>query len=106
MTRQGWKVDLEPKIKTGIGLRKPDIIGVRSGVGVIVDAQIVSGQRPLDESHREKRSKYADHAELVELVRGRLGLPKSAQVHVTSCTLSWRGVWSRKSYMDLSRSSG
>nr|pir reverse transcriptase-like protein - silkworm [Bombyx mori]AAB59214.1 reverse transcriptase-like protein [Bombyx mori]8GH6_A Chain A, Reverse transcriptase-like protein [Bombyx mori] len=101
MEENKWTVELEPRLRTSVGLRKPDIIASRDGVGVIVDVQVVSGQRSLDELHREKRNKYGNHGELVELVAGRLGLPKAECVRATSCTISWRGVWSLTSYKEL-----
>lgn len=102
MVEEGWTVEEEPRVQTTRGLRKPDIIAVKDGAGVIVDVQVVSGQRPLDDAHRDKRAKYGNHDELVEKVAGRLGLTK-AQVRTTSCTLSWRGVWSLGSYNELKK---
>ncbi|PZC70716.1 hypothetical protein B5X24_HaOG215012 [Helicoverpa armigera] len=101
MVDKGWNVLKEPHIRTSLGLRKPDIVASRNGVGVIVDAQVVSGQRPLDELHREKRSKYGNHDELVEKVAALLNLPCKQSVRATSCTISWRGVWSLGSYKEL-----
>lgn len=101
MVDKGWNVLKEPHIRTSLGLRKPDIVASRNGVGVIVDAQVVSGQRPLDELHREKRSKYGNHDELVEKVAALLDLPCKQSVRATSCTISWRGVWSLGSYKEL-----
>lgn len=101
MTRRGWSVELEPRIATSLGHRKPDVIAVRDGVGVILDTQVVSGQRPLDDAHRAKRSKYGKHEELVKKVAGRLGLPSAECVRSTSCTISWRGVWSASSVKEM-----
>ncbi|CAG4941104.1 unnamed protein product [Parnassius apollo] len=103
MASDQWSVVTEPHVKTSKGLRKPDIVAAKGGVGVIVDVQVVSGQRPLDDAHREKRSKYGTHEELVEKVAGILGLPSKDCVHATSCTISWRGVWSHSSYKELKR---
>lgn len=103
LERAGWSVEQEPRIETAVGLRKPDIIASRGGeAGVIVDVQVVSGQRPLDDAHRDKRSKYGGHGELVEKVADRLGLTKD-RVDVTSCTVSWRGVWSLGSYREMKK---
>jgi hypothetical protein len=101
MESRGWRVHEEPNIRTSVGLRKPDIIAVKGGVGVIVDAQVVSGRIPLNDAHYEKRKKYGNHVELVEKVAGILGLPGPECVRTTSCTISWRGVWSSKSVKDL-----
>lgn len=101
MAQKGWIVEEEPRINTDRGIRKPDIIAVRGDAGVIVDVQIVSGQRPLDDAHRDKRTKYGGHEDLVEKVAAKLGLSSKDKVRTTSCTLSWRGVWSLGSYKEL-----
>lgn len=101
MAEVGWTVVREPKIRTALGLRKPDIIAAKENVGVIVDAQIVSGRQSLDGLHREKRYKYGTHVELVERVAEMLELTGPECVTSTSCTLSWRGVWSPASYKSL-----
>ncbi|CAG4985908.1 unnamed protein product [Parnassius apollo] len=103
MASDQWSVVTEPHVKTSKGLRKSDIVAAKGGVGVIVDVQVVSGQRPLNDAHLEKRSKYGTHEELVEKVAGILGLPNKDCVHATSCTISWRGVWSHFSYKELKR---
>ncbi|CAH2083782.1 unnamed protein product [Euphydryas editha] len=103
MTTKGWKVEVEPRFTTSLGCRKPDIIAARDGVGVIVDTQIVSGQRSLDEAHRAKRRKYGGHEELVRLVADRLGLSCAKSVRATSCTISWRGVWSGASLNEMQK---
>lgn len=103
MTRQGWTVRHEPRIVTALGLRKPDIIAARDGVGAIVDVQVVSGRQSLDDAHCAKRRKYGDHRELVEKVAGILGLPGPEFISATSCSISWRGVWSRGSYKEMKR---
>ncbi|CAF4948688.1 unnamed protein product [Pieris macdunnoughi] len=102
MREKGWSVIEEPKIKTLRGLRKPDLIASKDGTGVIVDAQVVSGRRSLDDSHREKCAKYGSHEEVVSKVAGLLGLPNANAVTATSCTVSWRGIWSPRSHNELS----
>ena len=59
----------------------------------MVDAQVVSGATSLDDSHRRKQEYYAQNADLVQaLARDhRVGVE---DVLFSSCTLSWRGVWS------------
>ncbi|CAF4948388.1 unnamed protein product [Pieris macdunnoughi] len=71
---KGWLAIEEPKIKTLRGLRKPDLIASKDDTGVIVDAQVA----------------------------GLLGLPNVNAVTATSCTVSWRGIWSPRSYNELS----
>lgn len=100
LLEMGWTVEEEPRIHTESGLRKPDIVACKNGEGVIVDVQVVSGQRPLDLAHTEKRTKYGNHGELVVKVAGKLGISVS-NVRATSCTVSWRGVWSPGSFKQL-----
>ncbi|CAG4978834.1 unnamed protein product [Parnassius apollo] len=80
MASEQWSVVTELHVKTSKGLRKPDIVAANGAgrVGVIVT-----------------------HEELVEKVAGILGLPNKDCVHATSCTISWRGVWSHSSYKEL-----
>lgn len=93
------EVHLEPHLRTEVGLNKPDIL-VKSGEkGYIVDVQIVSGVPPLDGSHARKVDKY-NNPHVKRAAANILQLPLSA-VTVTSCTLSWRGVWSGASAQSL-----
>ncbi|KAL4709982.1 hypothetical protein ACJJTC_018538 [Scirpophaga incertulas] len=50
-----------------------------------------------------KRRKYGDHGELVELVAGELGLSDAGLVKTTSCTLSWRGERSLQSLAEIKK---
>lgn len=99
---KGWVVREEPILRTQQGLRKPDIVAVKEGVARVIDAQIVSGSRPLDEAHEIKRKYYSDNRDItVAIAQENDILPSS--VGYTSCTLSWRGVWSPRSAADLLR---
>lgn len=57
-----------------------------------MDVQIVSGSSSLDASHLRKVAKYDNH-QVKEAAAAVLHL-RPDLVTVTSCTLSWRGVWS------------
>lgn len=99
MRSRGMRVHMEPRLKTSVGLKKPDLLVAKKGKGFIVDAQVVSGAVPLDDSHRRKVEKY-DISPVREEAAKLLGITPP-DVAVLSCTLSWRGVWSGESARSL-----
>ena len=66
-----------------MSLRKPDLIGVRNGVAVLIDSQVVSDGADLNELHYQKKAYYE-------------------YVKICTATLSWRGIWSSQSLSGLS----
>lgn len=92
----GWTVSEEPRYQTSAGLRKADLVAGRNGRVSVVDAQVASGATALDGSHERKKAYYAENADLVRALARthQVGLDAVA---FSSCTLSWRGVWSSKS---------
>lgn len=99
LEQRGWRVEQEAAIRTSEGLRKPDIIARKEDVATIVDAQVVSGALPLDHLHNVKREKYNRPA-VLDTVAVHIGLPAN-NIGVTTCTLSWRGIWSSRSAEQL-----
>lgn len=105
--KDGWQVEREPQIKTREGTRIPDLViwkdeelagGKRRRLeAAIVDVQIVGTAAPLDVAHRRKKSYYAGNDEVVAYAKSNM---EGAPI-VTSCTLSYRGVWSPTSRTDL-----
>lgn len=95
----GVEVHTEPRLRTEEGLKKPDLLVKTGSKGFIVDAQIVTGAAPLDGSHKRKVEKY-NTSHVKEAAATILGLPPDSMA-VTSCTLSWRGVWSGASAESL-----
>lgn len=88
---QGYEVFVEPKIKSSLGLRKPDIVAKMGVTALVIDAQVVGDQTNLDEAHNKKVEYY-----------GQVGEEIRAQFEVgtvifSSITLSWRGIWSKAS---------
>lgn len=79
------------------------VIAARDRVSAIVNVQVVSGRQSLDDAHCAKRRKYGDHRELVKKVAGILGLPGAEFVMATSCSISWRGVRSCRSFKEMKR---
>ncbi|GLV33302.1 hypothetical protein CBL_12086 [Carabus blaptoides fortunei] len=100
LTAKGWAVIAEPRIQTHEGLRRPDIIAGRGQEVALVDAQVVFGAKSLSISHREKSAKYASNPDVQEYAMSTTD-PRPTRLTFTSCTLSWRGVWSAESYQDL-----
>lgn len=92
----GYVVDEEPRVRTDSGLRKPDIIAVRDGRATVLDAQVVSGAMALNEAHERKRNYYASNNGIAADITSRHGVTKNCILYST-CTLSWRGIWSSKS---------
>ena len=81
--------------------RKPDIVARRDGEVLVVDAQVVSGSRDLNRTHLEKVRKY-DVESLRTAIRRKYGLEDGSPVNVTALTISWKGVWSRRSVDEVS----
>lgn len=92
----GWTVQQEPVFQTAEGRRKPDLVCVREAEVSVVDAQVVSRVPSLDDSHRRKVSYYAHNSSLVDGIASRYGVRRE-KVKFSSCTISWRGIWSSAS---------
>lgn len=91
-----WTVHKEPVFTTSEGRRKPDLVCVKDERVSVVDVQVVSGVPPLDESHERKSQYYGNNTSLVEALAARYRVRKD-NISFSSCTLSWRGVWSARS---------
>jgi hypothetical protein len=79
---------------------KPDIVAVREGEVVVIDAQIVSGANDLSRTHQDKVRKY-DVGELKKAIRNRKSLPDDASVKVRALTVTWKGVWCSRSAVEM-----
>ena len=103
LNRLGYVTEEEPPLRTTVGLRKPDILAVKGSKVTLIDAQIVSGATALDDAHNRKSSYYRDVPSIRDAVAEHLGVEqvRDENFRVTSCTISWRGVWSHKSSKDL-----
>ena len=81
----------EPRIATTSGLVRPDLVAVRDGLMHVLDAQIVTDGRCLNEMDRTKTAKY----NVPEVGRAlRHSFRHTGIINYSSVTLSWRGVWS------------
>ena len=88
-------VEEEPHFNTEQSLRKPDLIAVKGGKALVIDAQVVNEHVSPEMAHREKAAKYRG---LEGGIRERFGV---REVSFTTVTLLYRGVWSQKSAQNL-----
>lgn len=95
LSARGWAVTRERSFNTPIGVRRPDMVAFKGGAAVVIDAQVVAAGFPLDIAHANKVRKYAEEAGLADVLRGEvIGLQN---IDFATVTVSWRGVWSRRS---------
>ncbi|KAL7294948.1 hypothetical protein TKK_0011659 [Trichogramma kaykai] len=98
LTRQGFEVRSEPHIPTSIGVRKPDLVATMGDFGVVLDIQIASDQVDLNFVRHEKIRKYSTLPEVSRYITRETGATNIRHLPVV---LSWRGVWGRRSSLDL-----
>ena len=102
LRQAAWEVIVEPHVTLAVGLRKPDLVARREDRVLVLDAQVVSGAVPLNLLHRNKLGYYASIPGFSQAVLEKFGWPLLERpVEYSSVTLSWRGVWSPRSYSDL-----
>ncbi|KAK7869434.1 hypothetical protein R5R35_008162 [Gryllus longicercus] len=99
LRRGGYRVEEEPVVPTREGNRKPDLVCQKDEFVKVIDAQIVSGVGSLNEAHKRKCQYYSRNEDITKLVEKYAVEPRN--VEFTSCTISWRGVWSSRSQGDL-----
>lgn len=100
LSATGFDVRREEIISTTAGNRKPDIIAATLGGVYVLDVQVVSGNKDLEQQHLSKRRYYAQNNDLLKFVSDRFSVPIS-KVQVSTVTVSWRGIWCRSSYNTL-----
>lgn len=100
LRQNGWTVRENPHYFLHSGLQKPDLVAAKDGTVQVIDAQVVSASTSLDDAHRRKVMKY-DTPFLKHRVSQEFGVMVE-DVHVTSITISWRGIWSSLSADQLS----
>lgn len=94
---KGHNIVYEPQLRTSVGLRKPDLLAIKNGECVVLDAQIVKGDN-MDRDFRNKVAKYRDIPEMVRLLSAKYAITK---VRYVAITLSYRGIWCQASYRAL-----
>lgn len=92
---RGYEVRVEPRIEIGAKVRKPDVISKLGTTAVVIDGQIINDQYDLDTAHRNKIKYYTNLEDTI------MNMFNVQTVIFTSCTLSWRCVWSFKSAENL-----
>lgn len=101
--KRGYVVARERVFFTAVGQRKPDIVWTRGRNTGILDVQVVSGSGLLDRAAIVKERKYADIPDMENSVRLLHRLPAQQRFQYDTATISWRGVWSRRSAEQLKR---
>lgn len=99
-SNNGYNVLEEPRISTVEGNRKPDLVLFKNGKATILDVQVVSGYRDLNEAHEKKKRYYALNNDVIRFVCNYFNLQPS-DIEVSTVTISWRGIWAYKSYESL-----
>lgn len=99
LSEKGFKVEMEIPFNTPSGGKKPDILLTKGDKSTILDVTVVgdSLMNQLDDCHRRKVMHYSN-ASLMEQVRERHG---TTRIEVKAMAISFRGIFSRKSAMDL-----
>ncbi|CAB0043079.1 unnamed protein product [Trichogramma brassicae] len=98
LTRQGFEVRSKPRISTSIGVRKPDLVATMGDLAVVLDVQIAGDQVDLDYVRHEKIRKYSTLPEVSRYITQETGATNIRHLPVIH---SWRGVWGRRSSLDL-----
>lgn len=97
--RRRYRVYREEHLRIGNVLRKPDLLIVKDGRMHVVDAQ-VRRCRALERDHKDKVDYYKNEPGLTELLKQRFRVD---EVSYHSCTLSYKGIWSRASVEELQK---
>lgn len=96
--KDGRRVDREKVFRTSKEIYKPDLVVVTGSIAYVVDMQVVKCT-DLENDHNVKVRKY-DDVELKGLIRAKYGVE---EVKFEACTISYKGIWSKKSATGLKR---
>jgi len=88
-----YDVIVEPRFRTPIGLRKPDLLVTKAGTTWVLDAQVVSGTN-MRRDHAEKRSVYNGVPGLEAQIKERC---TADIVKYEAITISYKGIFSKES---------
>lgn len=88
-----YNIVKEPKFRTEVGLRKPDLLVTRGTETTLIDVQIVSGTH-MKEDNATKRRKYRTVPGLEEQIQRLCG---STIVNYKAMTMSYKGVFEKDS---------
>ena len=94
----------ENDFQTSEGLRKPDLVCMKGGVVWVIDTQVVGHYKPLNELHKNKIKKYRKNeirdAIVTQFYKQNFYVLKE-NINFSSCTISYRGIWSQSPEEDL-----
>ena len=98
LVKKEYTVLVEPRIKTIVGLRKPDLVFWKTDLGVVwvVDISILVDNFSLN-PHIEKVNYYSKEC-ITSWAKAKSGM---SNVLVSACILNWRGTLSKTSYDEL-----
>jgi len=82
MISKGYRVLNEPLVHTADGIRKLDLVAIKGGQCLVVDAQVVGEQVDLNAAHRNKTTYYSKYKEEIK------ALTNTSEVSFSSATLS------------------
>lgn len=91
--RKKYRVEREKHLRIGNVLRKPDLLIMKGGLLHVVDAQ-VRRCRTLEKDHKDKVEYYQNEPGLTDLLKRTY---RVSEVRYHSCTLSYKGIWSKSS---------
>ena len=99
LVKKEYTVLVEPRIKTIVGLRKPDLVFWKTDLGVVwvVDVSIVADNFSLENPHIEKVNYYSKEC----ITSWAKAESRMSNVLVSACILNWRGTLSKTSYDEL-----
>ena len=104
LRQKNWKVEEKNDFQTSEGLRKPDLVCMKDGVVWVIDTQVVGHYKPLNELHKDKIKKYRKDeirdAIVTQFYKQNINVLKE-NINFSSCTISYRGIWSQSSEEDL-----
>ena len=99
LERLGWKVRLELRINTSVGLRKPDLLVYKPGYQAwVIDVSIVScTYGDLDKPHLDKVAKYESCPEIAAVVR----VEAECEPTFSAFIMDWRGALAPTTAADM-----
>ena len=101
----GWRTQIEPRISTNGGIRKPDLVAWNpDGKTLVNDVTIVSDMADLSAEFRKKVAKY-DIPEIRDWVQAHHPFPECRPLtpKFTAYVSSWRGALALETQCDLKK---
>lgn len=99
LENRGFATVKEPKLKTSVGLRKPDLLVTVDGATTVIDVQVVNG-RTMRSDHTNKVDKYKSVPGIDAIIKRKCS---SRAVKYEAVTFSHKGLIMDKTYDMLKR---